>query len=368
MPIDQKKSTPLYIQIVEDLCRQIALGKLRPGGKILSQNELAEIYGVSLITVKKALWEMTRDGILYTRIGKGTYVSEKSSLTDRKEYKTIGFVLTDLKSPFFSRILDSVEKKAGLMGFSLLLSSSDNKAEKEEYLIQDYRDMGVRGLIIASMSHIYTANPVIRQLENENFPYVVVSYITDPDICFVGTDHEEGGYLATSHLIEQGYKRIAYINGEAGNLCGDERKKGYLRALKEHEMPFNPEYEYRLHEGGEEHDLYSGYQIAQKLIGQENRPDAVFAYNDLVALGFQKAVLESGLRIPHDIALIGFDNIDNSVTAPVPLTTISQPTEKIGIMAVDVLFRKCRGEEIENRQILKPKLIVRESCGAGLKK
>ena len=73
------------------------------------------------------------------------------------------------------------------------------------------------------------------------------------------------------------------------------------------------------------------------------------------------------MRIPEDIALIGFDNIDNSVTTPVPLTTISQPTEKIGILAVDVLFRKCRGEEVETRQILRPNLVIRESCGANKK-
>ena len=294
MPIDQKKSTPLYIQIVDDLCKQIALGKLRPGQKIRSQSELVEIYGVSLITVKKALWEMTKDGILYTRVGKGTYISEKSALTERREYKTLGFVLTDLKSPFFSRILDSVEKKAGIMGFSLLLSSSDNKVEKEEYLIHDYRDMGVRGLIIASMSHTYLANPVIRQLENENFPYVVVSFITDPDICFVGTDHEEGGFMATSHLANQGYKKIAYINGEQGNKCGDERKKGYLRALKSMGLTFQPEYEFRLPHGGEENDFKSGYEIGQKILALKDRPDAVFAYNDLAALGFQKLFLKKG--------------------------------------------------------------------------
>lgn len=361
MPIDQKKSTPLYLQIVDDLCKQIALGKLRPGSKIRSQSELAEDYGVSMITVKKALWEMTKDGILYSRVGKGTYVSEESPLTERKEFKSIGFVLTDLKSPFFSRILESVEKKAGVMGFSLLLSSSQNKVEKEEFLIQDYRDMGVRGLIIASMDHIYTANPIIRQLDNDNFPYVVVSFITDPDICFVGTDHEEGGFIATEHLISNGYKKIGYINGEQGNLCGDERKKGYIRALKHHGIDYNEQFEYRLPFGGEWNDFRSGYEIGQKFAQETNRPEAVFAYNDLVALGFQKAVLEGGLSIPNDIAIVGFDNIDQCSTAAVPLTTISQPTDRIGNIAVDVLYRKCRGEEVETRQVLKPKLVIRDS-------
>jgi DNA-binding LacI/PurR family transcriptional regulator len=363
MPIDQKKSTPLYIQIVDDLCRLIALGKLRPGEKVRSQSDLAEFYGVSLITVKKALWEMSKDGILYSRVGKGTYVAEQSPLTDGKEFKSIGFVLTDLKSPFFSRILESVEKKAGVMGFSLLLSSSENKIEKEESLIQDFRDIGVRGLIIASMDHIYTANPIIHQLEKENFPYVVVSFITDPDICFVGTDHEEGGFIATEHLISCGYKNIGYINGEKGNLCGEERKKGYLRALQHHNIPYSEKYEYRLPFGGEWNDFRSGYKIGEQFVKYSDRPEAVFAYNDLVALGFQKAMLEGGLKIPEDIAIVGFDNISECTTASVPLTTVDQPTDRIGNIAVDVLYRKCRGEEVETRQVLKPKMVIRDSCG-----
>ena len=366
MAIDQKKSTPLYLQIVDDLCRQIALGKLRPGEKIRSQSDLANIYGVSLITVKKALWEMTKDGMLYSRVGKGTYVSEESPLTERREFKSIGFVLTDMKSPFFSRILHSVEQRAGTMGFSLMLSSSENKIEKEEYLIQDFRDIGVRGLIIASMDHIYKANPVIRQLEKERFPYVMVSYITDPDICFVGTDHEEGGYMATDHLIKSGYKKVGYINGEEGNLCGDERKKGYLRALNAHAIPYNSQYEYRLPLGGEWHDYDSGYQVGKRVLQQSDRPEAVFAYNDLVALGFQKAIMAGGMKVPQDLAVVGFDNIDSSATTSVPLTTINQPTDKIGMLAVDVLYHKCRGDDIEVRQILKPQLIIRESCGANL--
>ena len=93
------------------------------------------------------------------------------------------------------------------------------------------------------MTHKYKANPIIRQLENDNYPYVVVSYITDPDICFVGTDHEEGGFIATEHLIQNGYKRIGYINGEQGNQCSDERRKGYLSALDKYSLPKYPELE-----------------------------------------------------------------------------------------------------------------------------
>jgi DNA-binding LacI/PurR family transcriptional regulator len=190
---------------------------------------------------------------------------------------------------------------------------------------------------------------------------VVVSYITDPDICFVGTDHQEGGFIATEHLVKSGYRKIGYINGEKGNLCGEERKNGYLKALKKHTIPINEKYEYRLPLGGEWNDFRSGYKIGKSFLQQSEKPEAVFAYNDLVALGFQKAILEGGLKIPQDVAIVGFDNIDECSTAAVPLTTINQPTDKIGNIAVDVLYRKCRGEEVDIRYVLKPQLVVRES-------
>jgi len=361
MGIDHKNALPLYMQIVDDISRQIAIGKIKPGEKIRSQSELAREYGVSLITIKKALYELIREKLLYSRVGKGTYVSEVSPLTERREFKSVGFVLTDLNSPFFSRILKSVEKGISEYGYSLMLSSSENRMEKEEYLIQDYRDLGVRGLIIASMSHIYRATPAIRQLDKEGFPYVVVSYIIDPDIIFVGTDHEQGGYLAGKHLIDKGHTQIGYINGEVGNLCGEERFKGYQRALKEHKRPIIEKFLYNLPRGGEWNDFQSGYEIGQFFALSEERPDAIFAYNDLTALGFQKAVMEKGLRVPEDVAIVGFDNIDAADTAPVPLTTIHQPTEQIGELAVKVLADQQKGTLSQKRYILKPELVTRES-------
>jgi len=361
MGIDHRNSMPLYLQIFDDISRQIALGKIKPGEKIRSQSELSREYGVSLITVKKALYELIREGLLYSRVGKGTYVSETSPLTDRREFKSVGFVLTDMHSPFFTRILHSVERALSDYGYSLMLSSSDNRLEREESLIQDYRDLGVRGLIIASMSHVYKATPAIRQLEKEKFPYVVVSYITDPDIFFVGTDHQLGGYLATAHLLKKGYQRIGYINGEVGNLCGEERFKGYREALKEHSAALDNNFIYNLPRGGEWNDFQSGYEIGQFFVSATERPEAIFAYNDLTALGFQKAVMEKGMRIPEDIAIVGFDNIDGSNTAPVPLTTVHQPTGQIGELAVKVLADQREGKVVPKRYILKPELVIRES-------
>ncbi len=364
MTLNLKNPKPLYEQIADDIKQQIATGKLKVNEQLSSQQELANTYSVSLITVKKALAKLYNEGVLYSRIGKGTFVARASAPVDFKKHQTIGFVLRQIDSPFFSRILASVERKTGEIDYNLLLSSSAGEAQKEDRLIEHFLKMGVNGLIIASMSRVYFASPVVRKLQENNFPYVVVSYIADRDISYVGTDHEEGAFLGTSHLVKMGYRNIGYINGEEGSLLGELRKKGFLRALHKGQLLFNPDYEYRLRLRGEWNDYQSGYEIGRQFLSTPDRPEAIFAYNDLSALGFEKAVLEAGFKIPEDVAIVGFDNIKRGVTASVPLTTIHQPTDKIGELAVEMIYKKVEGMETPTQQILKPRLIIRDSCGA----
>ncbi len=365
--VDSKNSEPLYIQVANDIKSKIASGKLQVGHQLASQNELAKEYSVSQITIRKAFAELTKIGVVYSRVGKGSFVASKATHVDFSKLKTIGFVLRDIDSPFFSRILTSVEKTISNAKYNLLLSSTSGKEEREEGMIQHFLDIGVNGLIIASMSREYVASPIIRKLHEIKFPYTVVSYMADEDISYVGTDHELGAFIATQHLAKLGYKKIGYINGVHDNkssLLGDLRKKGYLRALKQSGIECDPMFEYKFELGGEWNDYQSGYEIGVQFIVSSSRPEAVFAFDDLSALGFQKAILEHGLRVPHDVAIVGFDNIRRGRTAPVPLTTIHQPLEEIGTLAFEIVFKKITGQPVSDRKILKPTLIVRDSCGA----
>jgi DNA-binding LacI/PurR family transcriptional regulator len=364
MKIDFKNPMPLYRQVADNIKARIASGKLEVGAPIGSHQELACKYGVSLITVKKALAGLISEGVLFSRVGKGTYVARKNTAVNFVQQKTIGLVLSDLKSPFFSLIVHGVEQKASELGYLLVLSNSSQRMEKEESQIKHFRHIGVSGVIIASMTHVYRATPTIRKLHKEKFPYVMVSYTADEDIYFAGTDHEKGAFMATEHLIELGKKKIGYINGEAGNLLGELRKKGYRRALKQYEIPFNEKFVFRLTHKGEWNDFQSGYEIGKRFAKLAKKPEAVFAYNDLAALGFQQAVLEAGLQVPEEIAVVGFDDIDRASYAPVPLTTVHQPTAEIGAAAVTTLIKQMAGEPVPVRKILPPKLVIRESCGA----
>jgi DNA-binding LacI/PurR family transcriptional regulator len=364
MKIDFKNPMPLYRQVADNIKEKIGSGKLEVGAQIGSHQELARRYGVSLITVKKALADLISEGILFSRVGKGTYVAQKKAAVNFAQQKSIGLVLSDLKSPFFSLIVHGVEQKASEMGCLLVLSNSSQRMEKEESQIEHFRHIGVSGLIIASMTHVYRATPTIRKLHKEKFPYVMVSYIADEDIYFVGADHEKGAFMATAHLIKLGTRKIGYINGETGNLLGELRKKGYQRALKQYEIPFNEKFVFRLPHKGEWNDFQSGYEIGKRFAKLARRPEAVFAYNDLSALGFQQAVLEAGLQVPEEIAIVGFDDIERAAYAPVPLTTVHQPTALIGAETVMTLIKQMAGEPAPVRKILQPKLVIRESCGA----
>ncbi|MFA6456171.1 MAG: GntR family transcriptional regulator, partial [Bacteroidota bacterium] len=309
MPLDRTSNRSLHTQIYESIKSQIVNGKLLTDQKLPTQIELAAQYNVSMITIKKALNDLIRNGYLYSIVGTGTFVAKRSKVLNFNQQKAVGLVLVDLKSPFFSMIMQSVEEHVSEQGYTLLLSKTAGNVDREKILIENLIRTGVEGLIIASMSHKHYSTGILKKLQKEDFPFVMVSYIEDKDICYVGTDNEAGGYIAAQHLLSIGRKHIGYINGEEGNLLGELRKKGFLKALHEHGIQFRNEYEYRLQLKYEWNDFESGYLIGKSFFATKNRPDAVFAYNDLSALGFMKGVQESGLKVPDDVAIIGFDDI-----------------------------------------------------------
>ncbi|MHB1688358.1 MAG: LacI family DNA-binding transcriptional regulator [Ignavibacteriaceae bacterium] len=359
---------PLYEQIERAIKRKIKMGEFQPGDPVGSQNDLSKEFKVSIITVKKALSDLVNEGILFTRVGKGTYVSDQPQRKlDISQHKAIGLVLRDIKHPFFAMVVHGIEERAYELGYNILLSSSSNKIEKEENQINHFRELGVDGLIIASLSLEYRATDYIQKIHNENFPYIMVSYMHDPDYWYVGSDQELGGFIATEHLIKTGYKSIGYVHIGKGNLLSEVRKNGYTRALNEYNISFNSKLIFFL--GTENFDSGSdryqlGYDFGKTLKSLDKKPDALFLYSDLAALGFEQAALEEGISIPDDVAIVGFDDLEVARFASVPLTTINQSAENIGRKAVDIIQKRINGSDIGNRTIIKPSLIIRESCGA----
>jgi len=366
MGIDYRDPKPLYKQIYEDIINQIRSGKLKVGGKLETQHELVKIYNVSLITVKKALSDLINEGILYARVGKGSFIARRPSKIDYSKHLTVAYILKDLDNPYYQNIVSSVESNLSENKCNMMLYSSDNRRDREEQKIRYFIDMGVSGLILGSMSHSPFTSSLITELQEKEFPCVMVSHTDDPSMCFVGTDQVNGGFIATEHLIKTGYSDIGYVNGEEGNLIGEARKRGYIKALTEHNLPVNENYLYRIKVNGKRDDFKSGYDVGKEFCNCSVRPRAMFIYNDLSALGFIDALTKFKLKVPEDVAIIGFDDITAGSLSSNRLTTIHQPADRIGKLAVKNLLKMIHGESVDpyNKRILNPKLIVRESCGA----
>jgi DNA-binding LacI/PurR family transcriptional regulator len=364
MPINFQDSTPLYIQIIQDIKDKIAKGSLAVGEQLSSHKELATEYDVSLITIKSALSTLIDDGYLYSRVGKGTFVAKRVSKSNISRHDSIGLVLQDLKNPFFSLIAHMVEETAYSKGYNILLSNSSSQIKKEEGQINHFKNIGVKGMIIATLRKEPHAPQIIRDLHEEGFPYVMVSYVADDDIWHVGADHKGGAEMGTQHLIELGYKKIGYINSPTNNSLGELRFQGYKEALKNAGLEFNANFTLQFASEKVTDGYKIGYKLGDIFDALEDKPEAFFVYNDYSALGFIKRIQELGYTVPDDIAIVGFDDIDQAKYANVPLTTIHQPIEKIGTVAIDKLLEIIEGKTPKVRSILQPHLIVRESCGA----
>ena len=360
LAIDHTSPVPLYQQIIADIQTQIRGGKLNPGDQLAPNVELARAYDVSLITIKKAIAELIRGGFIYGRVGRGTFVSKSGNGKRGTENATIGLVLTDLNNPFFMQISHHFEDRVSSRGYNLLFSYSSNDFEREESQIRYFQEIGVRGLIIASTEHTNHVPDIVRQLHKSGFPYVMISYIDDPGIQYVGTDHKRGAMMATECLIRSGCRRIGYINAEMGNPLGALRRQGFLLALREHGLNYIPEFEFAF--PASRQDFESGYAIGENFCRLAGRPDGVFAFNDQSALGFERALKAGGLRIPGDVSLVGFDDVTFPIPPPVPLTTVHQPSDQIADRALEVLIAQIEKKPYVPRTILEPTLIQRESC------
>jgi DNA-binding LacI/PurR family transcriptional regulator len=369
LSIDPGAPTPLYQQVAAHIRQQIVSGAMPVGTQLQPHRELAASYGVSVVTINKALSGLVSEGVLHSRVGRGTFVAVRPAPADAtrargRSGEMFGFVLRDLSSPFFSLVAHAAQQRADAEGVGLLFSSSSNRLDREEEQLRRFMDLGVTGLIIASMSRTYRISEPIRALHDVGFPYVMVSYTDGEDVPFIGLDLDAAGYLATQHLIGLGRRRIGYICDKLGSSLGDLRGRGYRRALRQQGWEVDPAFLYEYPFDGEWNDYKSGYAIGERIAAQSPRPDAMFVFNDLGALGLEDALLEHGVAVPDDVAVIGLDDIEMAGRARVPLTTVRQPTDRIGALAVERILKRLRGEPTPTRELLDPALIVRRSCGA----
>jgi LacI family transcriptional regulator len=273
---------------------------------------------------------------------------------------SIGLVVPDLLHPFFARIAAAVSAELRRQSYGLVISSSEEDPELERQEIEQLIARQVDVLLIASAQ---TATQSFRYIERQKVPYVLMDrWFAGLDANFVGIDDRAAGALATTHLIEQGCLRIAHIRGpEVSTAMG--RLEGYRQALAAAKRKPLAEHTVSLGPSGDHRGEPGGYACAKKLLAGKNRPDGIFCFNDPSALGAMRAILEAGLRIPEDIAVVGCGNLSYSDFLRVPLSSIDQDCQQMGEKAAALALALAQSKKAvrPRSEVIAPTLVVRAS-------
>lgn len=326
--------------------------------------DIARETGFSISTVSRVLSnsnypvsEQIREKVLLVAdmMGYEPNIAARSLRTDRTN--TIGIIVDDLLSPFTPPIVRGIQDYLKENGFLSLIVNSDWDPDQEQAAIKTLLSRPVDGIIFVEYSHRATSDV----LERSNKPRVFVHRLFGSPIKnSVTPDDYYGASLATEHLISLGHRRIGYINGPENWHTCRARLSGYKDTLVNHNLPFEP-----LMVQPGDWEIESGYEGAKSLLNLEVRPTAIFAANDLMALGAIYAIQDAGLNVPKDLAVVGYDNRNFTKTFRPRITTVSMPVIEMGGVAAELLLKQiAEGRKEEEEIKVKGQLIVRETCGA----
>ena len=329
--------------------------------------QFAKICSVSSMTVSRAfhnapdISSATRSRILETA-RKYHYRPNilARNLATQRSY-LIGLVVPNIVQTFFPYIIRTIENLVRKAGYNIILcdSEEDGKLEKEQ--IRLLIDQHVGGLIIIPAAKRKDLH-AFKELEHNGIPFVIVDRKLDGiHSSFIGTNDHRGGFIATQHLIKLGHQKILHLRGPKGVSTARERMLGYRNALAHYAMSFKSNM--IIDAGFDEED---GYKTIKSFFKRAKKPTAIFAVNDPVAIGAMKALEELKIKIPDDISIVGFADINYASFLKVPLTTVSQPKQEIGESAAKIILNEIEGinnkEKVKHRNIiLEPKLVVRNS-------
>ncbi|RYE07578.1 MAG: LacI family transcriptional regulator [Hyphomicrobiales bacterium] len=333
---------------------------------IVRLKDIADKTGFSTNTVSLALRhspripQQTRD-IIQRAASELNYLPNQiaKSLVSR-ETKTIGLVLTDINNPTLTRVAQAIEIALSERGYGTLFTTSNNTLSEEIRAIELFRARQVDGMLIYPTSHRKLDH--IRPLRQANYPVVLLVGDPDAGIDAVCMDERRGAYKAARHLIDVGHRKIGIIDS-ANPLGNLEKLQGYQHALAEAGIDFEQSFSVDPHG----HTAEKGYWAMDTLMSGRSRPTAVFAANDSLAIGALRWCLSHNLRVPEDIALVGFDNIEFAEYAGVPLSSVNYAVEVVTRMAVDRLMRLISaGDTLPEPRVtqIDPDLIIRESTQA----
>ncbi len=332
----------------------------RAGDRFPSEPQLVLKYGVSRQTVRKALQSFIDEGYLKPVKGSGTYITEKAVARRYKKTYTIGILVTYLSDYIFPLIIRELEEVFSAAGFSVQLASTGNSTLKERELLQKMLANRVDGIILEPTKSALP-NPnidIYEELLAKNFPVVTIhSSYGNLDFPTVALDDAEAGALAASYLLEHRAEPIAAVL-KSDDLQGHRRYQGIMRAHRQYGRRFNDQKVFWY----TTEDIHQFKEQSDALLKRIRDSRSLVCYNDQIAMLTEEILLDAGLKIPEDYAVVSIDDSKYAALAPVPLTSVHSPIQEIGKTAAEHLLRLINGEQFDANKIFKPRLIRRDSA------
>ncbi len=327
--------------------------------------KVAEYAGVSASTVSRVLsnkgyiHEETRKKVMQAVNALNYTPNGLAKSLKLGRSNTIALMVPSIQNLIFPVIARGVEDTARKNGFTVILCNTDENVDSEKAYINKLRTRWIDGFIVSSM---LPSSDHIRKLREDGFPLVLTSRFYDESIDAVGINNYQAAYNAVNYLIKTGHKKIVFAMGREELNIYIDRKKGYFQALEDNGI--KPDESYIIHETNGTNSFYS---ITTKMLQSGQIPDAIFASSDPKAIVIMRAIRDFGLKIPDDISVLGFDNVEISSIIEPPLSTVSQPLYEIGVLAAQKLIKqifhkeKTGALEAPTVDIMNTDLIIRKS-------
>lgn len=333
--------------------------------RIPTLGDVAKLAGVSKSTVSRVLndspkiSEVTKRRVL--KIAKNLRYEPNiiARSLSMKKTNTIGVILEDILNPFFSEVAKGIETALKRADYWMLLTSSDFDYESEVKLTRMLIRYRVDGVLITP---VRVDSESISMLKERSIPFFIMnSSIQNKDISWIESDNLRGAYIATSYLLELGHRRFMCIR-DMSVEGGRKRYEGFRKAIEERGLSISNQIVL-----GNAHSIIEGYELLEKFISENGKtalPSAIVAVNDAVAIGCMESLFKNGVRVPRDVSIIGYDDINIAALTRVPLTTIYQLKFRMGEIAATQLIKMVQGqdEEVASQWLIEPELIIRDSC------
>lgn len=328
---------------------------------MVSTKDVARVAGVSVSTVSHVVNEtrfvapQTKQNVQEAIRELGYQPSSLARALKSNRTKAIGMLVASSTNPFFAEVVRGVEEGCYRSGYSLILCNSGEQPGRQSSYLDTLRQKRVGGLVVMTVNR----GPKFQQTLGSfvDLPKVVLDSKPFPNACAIGDDSVLGGRLATEYLIERGLKRIGCLTGPKDHSLSRERLSGFKAAMHDAGLEIVPDWIVAT-----ELTAFGGYNATTQMLDTAERPQAVFAFNDLMAMGAYRAVMERGLSIPDDISIVGYDDLEIASYMFPSLTTIRQPSFDLGLEAAEILIRNLETKaEIPSVIHLTPELVIRDS-------